>query len=500
MSKEAKLGLFVLVVFAVFLFFTVNMGSGLFAGQKRTYPVRFKTIGTLEKGAPVKQAGFDVGEVISISPQTVMEPTPTHYVVVEASVNNNAHIAYDSKASILTMGMMGEKYIEISFGKLEDAPEGTTIDGEGAQPLDEVMSVASDAIKEIQKLVESVNLIFADEKFQKDITQLVTNLEQITKGVNDLIGNQEERLKNILINTQAASANLTTLIASAELFVADARGLINDNRPVIKSTFENTSEITKALRKELPGSIEKMGNQLTALSEQLSQTMKNTDQVLVKLDGIIGDNRSDIRDTINSIKDFSANAKSASQRVDDIIKQINEGDGLAHNLIYDATLSKSAKGAITHASSVLGNVSDLRSRFSFDLDTRYYTDEPRFDPHDNNARVDFGVRYALSDKMNVYLGGNSLGTANQFEGQVGYKLGPVTFHGGMIESEFGLGLDWQILDRWMVGVEGVGLTDEDEERLDAYTEFLLWKRLYLVGGVQDITDERFPNVGVKLRF
>lgn len=500
MSKEAKLGLFVLLVFAVFLFFTVNMGSGLLAGRKRVYPIYFKNIGTLEKGAPVKQAGFDVGEVISISPKIVMEPTPTHYVVVDVSVNDKAHISDDSKPSILTMGMMGEKYIEISYGQLEDLEEGSRIYGEGTQQLDQVMAVASDAIEEIRKMMLSLNLIFADEKFQKNIVQLIGNLEQFSREINTLVGDQEERLKAILSNTQAASANLTTMIASAELFVADARLMINENRPSIKSTIDNTAEITKSIRQELPGNIEKISGQLATLSEQLNQTVKNTDQLIGKLDGIMTENRSDIRETVNYIREFSANAKSASQRVDRIMRQIDEGDGLVHGLIYDPSLTVSAKGAIAYASDVLGNVSDVRSRFSFEIDSRYYLDEPRFDSDDNNARVDFGIRYAMSDRMSLFLGGNSLGTANDFEGQLGYRVGPVTFHGGMIESEFGLGVDWQIFDRWMLGVEGVGLTDDDEERMDVYTEFLIWKHFYLVGGVQDLTNERFPNVGVKWRF
>ncbi|MBN2329197.1 MAG: MCE family protein [Candidatus Omnitrophica bacterium] len=500
MNKEIKLGVFVLAVFGVFLFFTINMGGGLFSGHKRIYPVFFKNTGLLEKGAPVKQAGLNVGEVTNIALETVMEPTPTFYIKVDVSVNDNAHIAYDSEATIQTMGMMGEQYIEITFGHLEEAPEGARINGKGPQQLDRVMALASEAVVEIQKMVGSLNIIFADEKFQNNITDLIANLEQFSQEMNNLLGGENNRLKTILENTQTATANLNSLIASSELFVSDARSLINENRPHIKDTLESTSVIAKTLREELPDKLEIISGQLTSLSDELKKSAANANQLMVKFDSILDENRPDIREAMNQIKEFSVNAKTASDRVNHLIQRIDEGDGLAGRLINDPELSESVEHTISYASDVLGHVSDLGSRFDFEVDSRYFPDRPRFDSDDNNARVDLGVRYRMSDEMFLYLGGNSLGTANDFEGQLGYILGPVTFHGGIIESEFGLGLDWQIFDRWMIGLEGVGLTDEDHERLDAYTEFLLWKKIYLVGGVQDVTDDQYPNLGLKVRF
>lgn len=500
MSKEIKLGIFVLAVFGVFLFFTINMGSGLFSSNKRVYPILFKNTGLLEKGAPVKQAGFNVGEVKNIALETIMDPTPSFYIKVEVSVNDNAHIAYDSEATIQTMGMMGEQYIEITFGHLEEAPEGTRIHGKGPQQLGRVMGLVSEAVVEIQKMVASLNIIFTDEDFQNNITDLIANLDQFSEDMNDLIRGEENRLKTILDNTQTAMANLNSLIASSELFISDARSLINENRPHIQDALKNTSVLAKTLREELPDSFDAIKVQLTSLNHELIKSVSNANLLIVKFDSILEESRPDIRETLNQIKEFSVNAKNASERVDHLIQRVEGGDGLASRLINDPELSESVQSTITHASDVLGNISDFGSRLDFEVDSRYFPDQPRFDSDDNNARIDFGVRYMMSDEISLYLGGNSLGTANDFEGQLGFTFGPLTFHGGVIESEFGLGLDWQIFDRWMVGLEGVGLTDEDHERLDAYTEFLLWKKFYLVGGVQDLTDEQYPNVGLKLRF
>ena len=111
-----------------------------------------------------------------------------------------------------------------------------------------------------------------------------------------------------------------------------------------------------------------------------------------------------------------------------------------------------------------------------------------------------GVQYNFNDNFYAMLGANDLGASNDIEAQVYYKLGQFILHGGVIESEMGLGVDWQIFSRWMVGVEAIGLTDREKDRIDVYTDFKMWKDIYLTGGVQDIGNERYPNAGIKLKF
>ena len=500
MSKEAILGLFVLVVFAVFLVFTINMGSGLFAGRKVHYPVYFTHIGTLDKGAPVKQAGVNIGEVDSIASKIIMEPTPTYYVVVDVNVNEKAHVSWDSEASVYTLGMMGEQYIELSYGDLENAPEGTRLEGHGPQQMDQVISEMNLLIQDVRKITLALGKVLGNTAFQQNITKLTENLKKISEEINDFLGGEEDRLKDIMENAQIASANLISLIATSELFVTDARSMINDNSVYLNETLKNSSKLTKALSSELPENLNNITSQISTLSEQLNKSMKNADRLIVKLNDIVDDNNPEIEKSMENLMEFTENAKHASNRVNSFLHQIESGDSIVHDLIYDPELSLSAKHTIAQASNVLGNVTNLGDRFSWELDMLYFPDSPRFDIDDNNARVDFSLRYAMYDDLYLQLGGNNLGSSNDFEAQIGYQAGPVTFHGGIIESELGLGIDWQLFDRWMIGMEGVGLTDNNEERLDAYSEFLIWKNFYLYGGAQDITDDLFPHVGLRLKF
>jgi phospholipid/cholesterol/gamma-HCH transport system substrate-binding protein len=146
MGKKNMLRLFIPVLFAVFLIFTFDMSNGLFADSKVHYSLLFTNIGTLDKGASVKQAGVNIGEVYSIASKMIMKPTPTYYVVVDIGINEQAQVSYDSTASIYTLGMMGEQYIELSIGYLEKVPEGAMIEGHGPQQIDKVIEQSAQAL------------------------------------------------------------------------------------------------------------------------------------------------------------------------------------------------------------------------------------------------------------------------------------------------------------------------------------------------------------------
>jgi phospholipid/cholesterol/gamma-HCH transport system substrate-binding protein len=501
MRSEAILGMFVVVVVIVFLLFTINMGSNLLTQNYIEYNVVFKSIGTLEKGALVKQAGLDVGEVIGLSKEIIQGPTPTINIVARIRVNEeDAFVSVDSKASIQTIGMMGEKYLEVSFGSVQKAPEGSTIQGQGPFELDQIMKSASQLSEELQKTVRSFNDLLGDPKVKKSMTNTLENLEGITSKLEDFLGGEEDNLKDTLQNTKVASANLIHLIATVEVFVNETKLFLKDIQPGFTETVNNTASFTKTMKDEVGSTIAEISTQFKEVSSKLHDSIERTDKMLAKVDTLLNDKTPDIKETINNIKDFSAQAKSASERIDAILHEVQEGQGLTHDLIYDKEFSQSAKEVISDASQFMGTANSFTDRFTFELAASYYPNQVRFNQNDNNFRVDFGIEYEFNKELYAFVGGNNIGSSNQFEAQLGYRIWQFAFHGGMIESEFGIGVDWNPFERLTIGVEGVGLTRNNRERLDVYSSILLYENIYLIGGAQDVTDEVFPHVGMKVRF
>ncbi len=500
MSKEFKLGLFVIIVSAVFLFFTINM-ENFFSKGNRTVKIYFKEISTLEVGAPVKQKGFDVGEVTARYPEIVRdEDKPEIFIVVEARVSDDAMIAKDSEASIQTLGMMGEKYIEISFGTIGGATGVTVIKGRGPQELDKIFESAVVTSEKAQEMIEAFTQIINHPDIKENLPKLITNIEGISANINDLLGGEKTEIKSIVENLQIASANLNSIIATSEILISDIHSLVKKNEEHISQTLENTAIISQEVRDTVVSDMKVMSGQLKAMAANINESACQANQLMAKLSGAIDDASPEVKDILNNITGLSENAKSAAQRMDNILNQVENENGFVHDLIYDKELSEFTKETVQSSAAFFDDVKSIPDRFSFAAEFTYFSDRPRFDNDDNHFRTDMGVQFDISEAMYVYAGANGLGASNDLEAQFGYWLGPVALHGGIIESEFGLGIDWRVFDRFIIGAEGVGLTDRHEERLDVYGEILLLDYLSFIGGAQDITDEIFPYIGMKAHF
>jgi phospholipid/cholesterol/gamma-HCH transport system substrate-binding protein len=156
---EFKVGIFVVVI--LFLF-----GVGIFAiGSHQKYFQRqytlwasFSNIKGLIVGAPVRLAGLTVGRVNAI---LFPEDPAAKTITVELKINKGVQkrIRDDSIASIQTMGLLGDKYVEISLGSpnhvvLADEARITSL-----EPID-LMEYAT----KLEETIDAVNTILIDVK------------------------------------------------------------------------------------------------------------------------------------------------------------------------------------------------------------------------------------------------------------------------------------------------------------------------------------------------
>jgi len=124
----------------------------------------FQSVQGLVQGAPVRLAGKDVGsvEAVGFSPLGASEPPIRVDLSVEAAVQDR--IRSDSQATIGTMGLLGDRYIEVTLG----TPEGQVL-GDGAElrtatPLDisDVMAKGTQALDDVAALASNLNQVVQD--------------------------------------------------------------------------------------------------------------------------------------------------------------------------------------------------------------------------------------------------------------------------------------------------------------------------------------------------
>jgi phospholipid/cholesterol/gamma-HCH transport system substrate-binding protein len=115
-SIELKVGLFVFIGLIILVSFVLLIGD--FKTWTAGYPLKFtfNFINGVKLGAPVRFAGVDVGEVKEIN--FVFSDTEQRTKVeIVGWVKNKARIPVDSEVWVNTLGLLGEKYIEIMPGK-----------------------------------------------------------------------------------------------------------------------------------------------------------------------------------------------------------------------------------------------------------------------------------------------------------------------------------------------------------------------------------------------
>ncbi len=188
MSNEAKTGLVVLLCVAALIALIIKVGNFTVFQHGYSIKAHFNFTGGVQKHAPVRLSGVDVGEVKNIrllyGDKTVIE--------MEIWLEDGVRLRSDSVAYVTTLGMMGEKYVEIKGGSatMPYLKEGELVPSEDPVRLEELMKlgtkVADDVgnmAKDISKMTKHLDDAVVDNKPKLD--QIFDNLEETSENFND---------------------------------------------------------------------------------------------------------------------------------------------------------------------------------------------------------------------------------------------------------------------------------------------------------------------------
>jgi phospholipid/cholesterol/gamma-HCH transport system substrate-binding protein len=194
-KAEIKTGFFVFVTIVILMVLTFIVGGWLKGGAAE-WKVRFGYLNGLADSAPVYYAGREVGKVASI--QIVKgEARP---VLVTVKISPEAVIKKDSVAYIDTLGMMGEKFVEISLGSMDAPPmeQGAIVEGVDPIPMHLLirkMNLLADQVdvmvKNLNPILEATNNLVTGH--QEEIAKSITNLHQVTANLRDMTEDLKHR-------------------------------------------------------------------------------------------------------------------------------------------------------------------------------------------------------------------------------------------------------------------------------------------------------------------
>lgn len=222
----------------------------------------FDYVGGLSEGAPVKLAGVDVGKVDRILPPDEKNPQ----VTLELWISRDVQIRRGAVARIMTLGLIGEKYVEITAGKgPELVKPGEAIEGLGPARFDELLRVAADLSDKISSTVESLNAIIASEEFRRnlwegtaDLRIAARDIKRASASLADLLDENKESLSETIAELRGAATSVREAADAASTAVADvaqdateligsARDILEENRGGIAQTVSNVEATSRVL-------------------------------------------------------------------------------------------------------------------------------------------------------------------------------------------------------------------------------------------------------------
>ncbi|HEY6065154.1 MAG TPA: MlaD family protein, partial [Thermoanaerobaculia bacterium] len=311
-GRRFRVGLVVLIalVFLMFGVLMVGRRAHLFTA-KLPYRTKFESAAGLVPGNPVRLNGVTVGNVIEVS----LSPDPADRsvrVLYEVDRKVAPRLRTGTRASIKTIGLLGDKYVELSGGLPEEAvipPEGEIIAAKGAG-LDELLAGSGDLLTNLGGIASSLKSILGGMekgKVGESLTSTLTNLSEVLGKIN-----RGESLAGKLLadrrygeqtgaSLTAAVNSLRNVFGKIERDMANGTGMI----PALISDPEG--------KKKVYDLVDKLG----ATASSLASATASLNSGKGALPTLLNDERFS--------REFTGNLQSLSRRLDSIARKLDEG-------------------------------------------------------------------------------------------------------------------------------------------------------------------------------
>jgi phospholipid/cholesterol/gamma-HCH transport system substrate-binding protein len=335
---------------AITIALLILLGTAFFAGNIKELfspevklKVEFRDVSGLRKGAPVWLFGTEVGSVREIQLSAV------YGTVVTISIYKSVlkFLKTDAQASILTMGLLGDKYLELYPGSPSAEPirPGVMIKGKGPVEFSDIMVTAGVTIQKMNEFISKLDLLATEiERGKGTISKFFTD-----PAIYDNLKNATHTLSSTLEELNRSQGTLKLLVEDPSLY----------NRML--SAASSLETFSKKLN-ESPGTL-KMLMEDPSLYNKALDTLNRLEEFSKKVDesqGTLGKliENPELYDNLNrDLKVLSS-----------ILERIEKGEGIAGALINDQELARELKETIGELKGLIRDIKDHpRKYFKFSL-------------------------------------------------------------------------------------------------------------------------------------
>ena len=302
-SKEIKIALLGIIAIALF-FFVYNFlkGSSLFSSTQ-TIKVEYDHVQGLTPSSVVQIQGLTIGAVSMIE----MSKEHPGKVVVSIHVDKDILIPNDTKASIISLDLLGTKAINLRMGSSTAMVQNNQYIG-GEVILGTIESLSASAIPAI----ENAKLTLA-------------SLDQTVHSINNILDIETQN------NLKATVADMSKTMKDFGQFANE----LNAQRNKISSLLTNLNAFSSSL--------DKNANTITSV-------LNNTQEATAKMKNI------DFEGTVTELK-------STMDDLQTTLYKMNEGNGSMALLMNDDKLYRNLKNTLATANNLLADINARPSRY-----------------------------------------------------------------------------------------------------------------------------------------
>ncbi len=290
-SLETKLGFFVAITVCAAVLIIETLGSADLFSRGYRVSALFDTVQDLKVGDRVKMAGVEIGRVENIA-------LADEKVSVTLKLRPDAGVKTDSKAAIKFTGLMGQNFVNLSFGapaspKAEDGAVLQTVE----QPD---LSVIMDKLDKAATGIANFGNSFTGDKIDNLVGPLTDFIKQNSAPITATIAN----VKNVTSQIAAGQGTVGKMIYDDALYNT-ALSTVSNLQDTAISVHTAVNNISSG-----QGTIGKLLTDDT-LYRATTSSMTNLNSILIK----VNQGQGTVGKLVND-QDFYKNAKLSLQKLD----------------------------------------------------------------------------------------------------------------------------------------------------------------------------------------
>ncbi len=249
-----KIGAEVASGIAIFLAFIILIAGFLFLKNSvfkaGTYPlfIEFNDVTGLEPGDIVSVSGLRIGKVDDFELKGLK-------VFITISISPDVQLPTDSQVQIKSLGMVGEKFIDIKPGTSPNFfTDGDTLQGKSVGDFSDLTGSAEGLMLQAEELLGNIRIAFEnifDARGQADLKETLAHLRSLSATLN----NNSGHIAKTLMNIDSLSTNLSEILTA--------------RRGEVESSIKNFSEAS---------------NRLEGLTNKMDESMTSVQSLLAKIE------------------------------------------------------------------------------------------------------------------------------------------------------------------------------------------------------------------------